>query len=402
VSAGTGQAARAADRPLRVLALRSIDGRGGGADVLLLRTASRLNGERVRMTVCGIYRSGDEDYDLDRRAADLGIDYHGIAQTSLLARGVLPAIRRLVHQCRPDLVDAQDYKAAWFAARLARLEGILPIATLHGWSGHHWRERLLYYPAEKLLVRSFPLAIAVSAEIAGTLRRWGCAPDRVEVLPNGVDPQELRRTPGTAARVRRHLGIPPGDIVLGAVGRLEREKRFDLLLQSMARLLPRRRELRLLLVGEGSLRPRLQEQARRLGIDHRCRFLGHRRDVAELYQACDVLVQSSDHEGTPTVLLEAMALKVPVVATDVGGTGQLIEHGRHGLLVPRRDARALAAAVEHTLSGWESTVRRVAAARRRIEDELSLDARTRRLEFLYAQVARRCGGRGAQRTARPS
>jgi glycosyltransferase involved in cell wall biosynthesis len=378
------------DAPARVLALRSIDGPGGGAEAVLLRTAARLNRRRVQMTVCGIYRCGDEAYDFDRRAAEVNLDYCGIAQKSILARGVLAAIRQVVRDRQVAVVDAQDYKAALFAFLLARSEGIVPVATLHGWTGHHWRERLLYYPAEKLLARSFPMAIAVSSEIQDALLRWGGRRDRIQVLLNGVDAAEFRRTADAASRIRSSLGIGPEDVVLGAVGRLERQKRFDLLLETAAILLSRRPQLRLLLVGEGSLRGGLQAQARRLGIDHRCRFLGNRRDMADLYQAMDVFVQTSDYEGTPTVLLEAMALEVPVVATAAGGTGELLEHGVHGLLVPRRDPLATAAAVEHTLANREATARRVAAARRRVENDLSIDARTRKLEQLYGTLAGQC------------
>ncbi len=300
---------------------------------------------------------------------------------------MLPAIRRIVADRQITIVDAHDYKAAFFAARFARLEAILPVATLHGWSGHSARERLLYYPAEKWIVRSFPLVIAVSQEIADTARRWGANPERVKVLLNGVDPLEFRRRAGAAARARRLLAADPNEVLIGAVGRLEPEKRFDLLLETMAVLLRGRPELRLILVGEGSLGGKLQNHARRLGIGDRCRWLAHRRDLVDLYPAMDVLAQSSDHEGTPTVLVEAMAMEVPIVATAVGGTGELLEHGIHGLLVPRRNPAALAAAIEQTLSDRDATSRRVAAARKRVESELSLEARTRKLEQLYGKLA---------------
>jgi len=378
-----------ANRPVRVLALRSVDGAGGGAEAVLLRTAARLDPAQVRMTVCCIRRCGDGEYDFDRRAAALGIDYCEVAQKSILARGVLPALRQIVAQRQIEIVDAQDYKAAFFAFHLARREGVTPVATLHGWSGHHWRERLLYYPAEGLLAAAFPLAIAVSGEIRDTLVRWGSRPERVRVLANGIDPAEFRRNAATTAQVRTSLGIGAGDVVIGAVGRLAWEKRFDVLLEAMARLLPRRPELKLMVVGEGDRKDALQRQMHRLGIAHRCRLLGHRCDVIDLYQAMDVFVQSSDHEGSPTVVVEAMAMQVPVVATGVGGTAELVEHGVHGLLVPRRDPSALAAAVEQTLGNREATATRVAAARCRVEHELSFDARTRQLEQLYRELADR-------------
>ena len=113
-----------------------------------------------------------------------------------------------------------------------------------------------------------------------------------------------------------------------------------------------------MIVGEGTLRADLLLRAERLGIGRRCVLLGHRSDMVDLYQAFDLFVQSSDHEGSPTVVVEAMAMETPVVATAVGGTKELIEHGVHGLLVPRRDPEAMEAAIEATLDDLPSTARR--------------------------------------------
>ena len=138
-------------RPVRVLALRSVNGVGGGAESVLLRTAACIDPARVRMTICSIHREGNEAYDFDRRAATLGIAHRAIVQRSILARGVLAELQRTINELDIDVVDAHDYKAAFFARWLGRPQ----VATLHGWSGHHWRERLLYYPAERLLAQRF-------------------------------------------------------------------------------------------------------------------------------------------------------------------------------------------------------------------------------------------------------
>ena len=354
-------------RQLRVLVLRSVDGAGGGAEEIILRTASGLDPDVTRMTVCSIHRAGDLGYDFDRRAEALGIDHVTVSQRSLLAQGVLDSIRHVVTDRRVDIVDSHDYKAALFAARLVRLEPIVPVATMHGWSGHSLRERLVYYPAERLIARTFPLVFAVSAELRATMVRWGSRPDRVHVLRNGINTDVFHRTAGTSVQVRRSLGIGGSDVVLGAVGRMGPEKRFDLLLEAMARLVPQRPSLRLVLVGEGPLKDRLRDQARRLGIGTRCQFLGHRKDMIDLYQALDLFVQTSDHEGSPTVIVEAMAMEVPLVATRVGGTPELVDHGMHGLLIPRRDVPALAAAIAETLDNAAATSKRVRAARVRVE-----------------------------------
>jgi glycosyltransferase involved in cell wall biosynthesis len=108
--------------------------------------------------------------------------------------------------------------------------------------------------------------------------------------------------------------------------------------------------------------------------------------MIDTYQAFDMLVQSSDYEGTPTVIVEAMAMRIPVVATDVGGTAQLVEDGRHGLLVPPRRIDLLCDAIEGTLIDRPSTVRRIQLARERVETTLSFETRTQILESIYSEL----------------
>jgi glycosyltransferase involved in cell wall biosynthesis len=173
------------------------------------------------------------------------------------------------------------------------------------------------------------------------------------------------------------------------VGRLEPQKRFDLLLEAFAVLRQRRAGLRLLIAGEGSQRQALAALATRLGLGDSFRLLRHCGSVVDLHHALDVFVQSSAYEGTPNVVLEAMALGTPVVATDVGGTRELICHGVHGLIVPPRDAVALALALEETLADSDATARRTAAARARVEGPLSFTARMRVVEGICEQLVAR-------------
>ncbi|HJX28581.1 MAG TPA: glycosyltransferase, partial [Thermoanaerobaculia bacterium] len=187
---------------------------------------------------------------------------------------------------------------------------------------------------------------------------------------------------------RAALGLGPEDVVLGAVGRLEPQKRFDLLLEAFAELRRggARPGLRLVLAGEGSARAGLEAAARRLGVEDSCRFLGHRSDVAEVHHAFDLFVQSSDYEGTPNAVLEAMALETPVVATAAGGTGELIDNGEHGLIVPSGDVVRLRQAIERALEDPAAAAGRAAAARTRVEGPLSFQARMRAVEAVYDEL----------------
>src|SRR5262249_50065205 len=152
-------------------------------------------------------------------------------------------------------------------------------------TGHSWREKLLYYPIDKRLLAKFPRVIAVSGQIRQDLIQAGARPERVRTILNGIDHRAFCRHREREAEARGKLGIGAGETVLGAMGRLEPQKRFDLLLEAFATLVRRRPGLRLLIAGEGSSRVALETKARQLGVASSCRFLGHYGNVAELHHA---------------------------------------------------------------------------------------------------------------------
>ena len=138
-----------------------------------------------------------------------------------------------------------------------------------------------------------------------------------------------------------------------------------------------------MIAGDGSLRGALEAQVERLGVAPICRLLGHRTDITELHHAFDLFVQSSEYEGTPNAVLEAMAMETPLIATDAGGTREIAWPDVHGLVVPIQDTVALQQAIDRVLRDPTAARSRAAAARTRIETDLSFETRTRRLEAVY-------------------
>lgn len=384
-------------RRLRVLELRSVRGTGGGPEKTILLGAAQRDRDRVDVVVCYLRDRRDDVFGLDRRAGALDVDYVEVLERHSLDWRVWPALRALVRDRRIDIVHAHDYKTDLLALLLARRAGVIPLSTAHGWTGQSWRERALYYPADKRLLARFPRVIAVSSDIAAELARHGVRRERTIVILNAIDPDLFRPDPAVRQATRAALGFGPDVVAIGAVGRLERQKRFDLLLDACAPLLAARPDLRLAIAGDGSLRGPLEAHAGALGMARQCLFLGHRDDVAALYDAFDLLVQSSEYEGTPNVVLEAMAMETPLVATDVGGTRELAVPGIHGLVVPPHDVAALRTAIEAAIADPASARARAAAARRRVETELSFATRTRRLEQVYEEL----GGPGRTRPLTP-
>ena len=374
-------------RPMTVLVLRSVDGTGGGAESIILRTARQLDQSQARLVICAFRRSNDTTYDFDRRVAATGCSYHEILQHSPFDRNVWPQVVRAFERHKPDLLEAHDYKASYFARCLSKVYRVPAIATLHGWSGHKLREKYLYYPFDKLNVRRFPALVTVSSEIRNTIIRWGASPSSVCFIPNGIDADAFDRCPEVRLRKRRELAIPPQQVVIGSAGRLVKEKRFDVLIEAIASLRRRNLPVLLLIAGEGSLEQSLVARISQRGLVADCKLLGHRRDMAELYSAFDIYAQSSDNEGTPGVLVEAMACRLPIVATNVGGTSDLLEHGESALLVPRRSPDLLARSIERLIQDPTLAQRLAESARLRAQTHFSFAHRTARLLRLYNSLA---------------
>jgi glycosyltransferase involved in cell wall biosynthesis len=298
-----------------------------------------------------------------------------------------------------DIVHAHDYKTDLLAWLLARAEGVTPMSTAHGWTGHSWRERALYYPLDKWVLARFPRVVAVSTDVRRELIRRGARDHAVTTVPNGIDHTAFRRDRSREQSVRRELGFVETDFVIGAVGRAEPQKRFDLLLEAFASLRMKHPRMKLMIVGAGSRLGELHVRSRRFGFGDSCRLLGSRTDIADLHHAFNLFVQSSDYEGTPNAVLEAMAFESPVVATSAGGTAEIVRNGIDGLIVPTGSSRAIADAIESVLRDPDAARARAASARRRVETDLSFEARMNAVETIYVELFQRRSGADSPRLA---
>jgi glycosyltransferase involved in cell wall biosynthesis len=372
--------------PIRILELRSVRGTGGGPEKTILLGAARSDPTRFVVTVCYLRDARDGVFSVDARAAHLPIDYVEIVETHSFDPSIWAKLRRLIRQRQIDIVHAHDYKTNLLAWLLAQCEPVTALSTVHGWTGRSQRERWVYYPCDKRVLARFPKLIAVSSEIGRELVRCGARADRIVTVLNGIDHRTFQRDRSRELSIRRTLDLSAEDVVIGAVGRLEVQKRFDLLIDAFAELRTMHSKLVLLIAGDGSERDALRQRASRLGVAESCRLLGHRSDLIDLHHAFDLFVQSSDYEGTPNAVLEAMALETPVVATDVGGTSELVRNGIDGFIIPPGNRAALVRAIAAALEQPAVAASFAREARRRVETMLSFDARMAAVEEVYTEL----------------
>jgi glycosyltransferase involved in cell wall biosynthesis len=203
-------------------------------------------------------------------------------------------------------------------------------------------------------------------------RRCAVPVQGIDIVPNGLELPPMPTACDRAA-ARRGLGLPEGNALLLFVGRLVPEKNLPLLMEAVSRLPPSQRPL-VWLAGEGPERRRVEAEVARLGLGDHVRLLGERTDTRVLMRAADLLVLPSREEGLSNVLLEAMASGLPVIATAVGGSPELIDDRVTGRLLPSDDAATLAETIATLVANADERLRLAAAARAQAESRFTLGA----------------------------
>ena len=332
----------------------------------------------VSVTIATFVRGGDPASDFADAVREAGIPLAPIPERSRFDRAVPAHIQALVAELQPDILQTHAIKSHFLIYR-SGLWRVRPwVAFHHGYTTTDLKMRL-YNQLDRLSLRPPARLVTVSHAFERQLVGQGIAPSKITVLQNAVDPCWAARVKNTdAAEARRALGIAPHESVLLAVGRMSAEKAHIDLIRAFHQLRGKGRAARLVLVGDGPEQAHLENAAGEGVV-----FTGQVRDTTPYYAAANVLVLPSLSEGSPNVLLEAMAVNVPVVATEVGGTPEIVRHRESALLVPPRDPVRLAEAIEEVLSDAELRRSLTARARALIAQNHSPESRARRLIGLY-------------------
>jgi glycosyltransferase involved in cell wall biosynthesis len=337
----------------------------GGTERLVLEIVKRLHGE-LPMAVCCLDERGTWAAQLEALGVSVTALQRRPGFRPALAQGVADAIR----QHRASVVHAHQYSPFVYAA-LARLW--LPrtriVFTEHGRLSDRppSRKRRM---ANQVLARLSSATFTVSSELRDHLVAEGFPARAVGVIYNGI---ELGPAPDPSARrLRREmLGVSDDTLVIGTIARLDPVKDLATLIRATARLAGRR-PAGLLIVGDGPERQALEAVARETSAASAIRFVGHRDDAREWLQACDVFANSSISEGVSLTILEAMAAGLPVVATKVGGTPEVVDE-TCGRLVPARDVDAMAVAIERLAEAPALRLSLGQAARARVEERFTIE-----------------------------
>lgn len=245
---------------------------------------------------------------------------------------------------RFDLIHSHGYRADLIALPLARYFGVPVVSTCHGFTSND-RRLSLYARLNVMFLRCFNRVIAVSARMRDDLVDKGLKLSRIDVIPNAVESVCDTAIQSARQSLRDRLKIKEDEFTFGFVGRLSEEKGLAYLLGALGRRPPAESRWRLLVVGDGPRRRELEESAAQAGLADHVVFAGFHSDASPWFSAMDAFVLPSLTEGTPMALLEAMAHRVPVIASAVGGVPAILSDRVNGLLVPPADTEALSQAL---------------------------------------------------------
>jgi glycosyltransferase involved in cell wall biosynthesis len=375
-------------RPGRVLHLRTVAGRGGGPEKTLLNSPRFLEGD-YELRLAYVRPADDREYDMPERARRMGVDLVDVPERHGFDPRTLARLAREVREFRPDLLHAHDYKTNVLAVLLRQLFGVRAVTTMHGYVSRGGRLEA-YYLLDRWALRQLDHVIAVSDDLCRVLIDLRIPEHRRSLVPNAIDAEQFRRR-RTPREARLRLGLDPDRPLVGAVGRLAAEKGFDHLIRAFDRILREGADAGLVIAGEGDDRPRLEALVAELGLGDRVRLVGHRGDVYDLFEAMDVFALSSLREGLPNVVLEAMAMEVPVVATRVAGVPAAVADGVEGLLVTPGSADELATALGRLLANPVLRGRLAREARDAVRTRHSFARRMDRVRSIYDRLLGRAG-----------
>jgi glycosyltransferase involved in cell wall biosynthesis len=379
------QAARSASPNVAdavVLHTRVVTQAGGGPDKTILNSPRFLHGTGYRVLCAYMHPPGDAGFEeLRRKAAQWQTPLLSVADRGPLDWQVVWHLAQICRRHRVTIWHGHDYKSNLLGLLVRMARPLRLVTTVHGWV-KETRRTPLYYGIDRLCLPYYERVICVSEDLQARCLAARVPATRCVLIENAIDTEDFRRRQ-TPAQAKALLGLPADRLLVGAVGRLSAEKGFDLLIRAVDQLLQQNLKVDLCIVGEGDDEARLRSLISQLGRDQHIRLLGYRSDTKNLYQAMDVFALSSLREGLPNVLLEAMALEVPIVATRIAGIPRLIQHGCNGLLVDPGNTVQLAAALHHLLGDEDLRARLRLQGRETVERRYSFHVRMHKIRALY-------------------
>jgi glycosyltransferase involved in cell wall biosynthesis len=314
-----------------------------------------------------------------------GFEAWALAHDTPYFRAAIKELSERLQQVRARVLCCHGYKAGLLGRLAARRQRIPVIAVSRGWTGESRKIRF-YETLDRLNLRWMDRVVCVSEGQAAKVRRAGVPSQQIRVVHNAIETERFRdRDPSFRFALQSYFAKPRSRII-AAAGRLSPEKGFDILIEAARQLVRKESSLGFILFGDGVLREKLSRQVADAGLRGTFVLAGFRNDLDQLLPFCDLLALPSYTEGLPNVVLEAFAAGVPVVATAVGGTPEVVEDGNSGYLVPSGDPASLAARMLDTLASEQKRRKMGQRGRDRVVKDFTFAAQSRKYQKVFEDL----------------
>jgi len=371
-------------RTIKILHLRDTYEIGGPGKTIL-ETFRAIDRERFRLHL-GVFvehgDSGDSPFTIEARR--LGFPVHFVRGRHSYDPTMIRNVCNLVKALQIDIVHAHEVKSDVIAYLASRFCPVAIMTTLHGWIGNGLKDQALI-ALDKRIVRKFDRVIAVSRQIERELLVAGVSKENLRLLHNAIVVEKYQRT-GIRGALHEVLGRHVDRPVIASVGRLSAEKGHADLIDAISLVKQSGHIVSLVVIGDGPERPKLVRQIQLLGLEEVVHMLGYIQAPQRLLEEVDLMVLPSHTEGLPNAALEALLMEVPVLATRVGGTPEVITDGETGRLVSPHSPHDLAAGILEFLNSPELWKQMALRGRDVVKTCFDFQARTRRLEAIYSQA----------------
>lgn len=350
----------------------------GGAERVAVHIVRGLNRQRYEPVVISL--TGRLGCDLDHLLEEAGVEAHYLNKRLGFDHRMYYRLPAVLKECRPDIVHTHLHVFRYALPFLLQLKKASLLHTVHNLAEREIEPRLRWL--QRFALNHGIAPVAVAEEVAVSLARLygiqGC-----RVISNGIPTDQYARPLTPRKEWRAREGFSEDDVLFVCVGRFAPQKNHALLLKAFQQGPASHPNARLVLVGEGVLLEQLEEQAKCLRLDRQVHFLGLRTDIPDVLGASDAFVLSSDYEGNPLSVMEAMASGLPIVSTAVGGVPSIFESGREGILVQPGDVQGLSNAMTLLLRNPELRQFLGMAAARRAREEFDVSRMVQAYEALY-------------------
>jgi glycosyltransferase involved in cell wall biosynthesis len=326
-------------------------------------------------------------------AARRGLKTEPVRERSSYDLLIVKRLVDIIGRHKVDIVHTHELRSNFYGLLAARICSLPVVTTVHGWIANDLQGVMRQY-VDRFLMLFFDQIITVSQNLKKKITSFGISPRRVVVVPNALELQQYR-IDRTRQNLRKQLGIGHRDILIAKIGRLSREKGQGDLIKAFKKSVGKRTDVHLALIGIGPDEKRLRRQVAGLDLIHNVHFCGFRQDMVDCYNSIDLVVQASYTEGMPNVVIEALAMGVPVIATNAGGTNEILTDGVSGRLVPPGKVECLSYALSEFLKHPDFFLIMAENGRRIVHDGFDSANRTEKIKKIYMQLLTRKGSRVA-------